>query len=173
MKRSRPEGDVYVSVYVATNRATHHKETLDHPIVLLDVVDAIPIESGMVTIDAAAWQGHCDDRPCRALRHLFRHRQADIKPESQAALEEIATLLKQDPSLKLHIVGHTDNVGALDYNLGLSERRAAAVVEDMDGDARIVAARLRPAGVGMLAPVAPNDNDDGRSKNRRVELVKQ
>ena len=54
MKRSRSEGDVYVSVYVATNRATHHKETQDHPIILLDVVDAIPIESGMVTIDAAA-----------------------------------------------------------------------------------------------------------------------
>ena len=174
MKRSRPEGDVYVSVYVATNRATHHKETQDHPIVLLDVVDAIPIESGMVTIDAAAMAKDIATTGHVALYGIyFDTDKTDIKPESQAALAEIATLLKQDPSLKLHIVGHTDNVGAFDYNLGLSERRAAAVVKALTATHGIAAARLRPAGVGMLAPVAPNDNDDGRSKNRRVELVKQ
>ncbi len=75
--------------------------------------------------------------------------------------------------MKLHIVGHTDNVGAFDYNLGLSERRAAAVVQELTAKHGIAAARLQPAGVGMLAPVAPNDSEEGRSKNRRVELVKQ
>jgi OmpA-OmpF porin, OOP family len=174
MKRARSEGDVYVSVYVATNRATHHKETQDHPVILLDVVDAIPIESGMVTIDAAAMARDIATTGHVALYGIyFDTDKADLKPESQAALEEIAKLLEQDTSLRLHIVGHTDNVGAFDYNIGLSQRRAAAVVKALTAAHGIAAARLRPAGVGMLAPVAPNDNEDGRSKNRRVELVKQ
>jgi OmpA-OmpF porin, OOP family len=174
MKRARSEGDVYVSVYVATNRATHHKETQDHPVILLDVVDAIPIESGMVTIDAAAMAKDLATTGHVALYGIyFDTDKADLKPESQAALEEITKLLKQDPSLELHIVGHTDNVGAFDYNIALSQRRAAAVVKALTATHGIAVARLRPAGVGMLAPVAPNDNEDGRSKNRRVELVKQ
>jgi hypothetical protein len=75
-KRSRPEGDVYVSVYVATSRWNYHKDTADHPIILLDVIDAVPIETGMVTIDAAAMaKGYLEQRPRRALRHLFRHGQ--------------------------------------------------------------------------------------------------
>jgi OmpA-OmpF porin, OOP family len=174
MKRSRPEGDVYVSVYVATNRATHHKETQDHPVILLDVVDAIPIETGMVTIDAAAMAKDISTTGHVALYGIyFDTDKADLKPESQPTLQEIAKLLQQDPALKLHIVGHTDNVGAFDYNIGLSQRRAAAVVKDLTAAHGIAAARLRPAGVGMLAPVAPNDTEDGRAKNRRVELVKR
>ena len=174
MKRARPEGDVYVSVYVATNRFTVHKETQDHPVILLDVIDAVPIETGMVTVDAAAMAKDISATGHVALYGIyFDTDKADIKPESQPALEEITKLLKQDPSLKLFVVGHTDNVGAHDYNLGLSERRAAAVVKELSTNHGIAAARLKPAGVGMLSPVAPNDSEQGRAKNRRVELVKQ
>ena len=173
-KRQRPEGDVYVSVYVATNRATHHKETQDHPVILLDVVDTVPIETGMVTIDAAAMAKDISSTGHVALYGIyFDTDKADLKPESQPALQEITKLLKQDASLKLYIVGHTDNVGAFDYNVGLSERRAAAVVRELTAKHGISAARLRPAGVGMLSPVSPNDSEPGRAKNRRVELVKQ
>jgi outer membrane protein OmpA-like peptidoglycan-associated protein len=70
-------------------------------------------------------------------------------------------------------VGHTDNVGGYDYNVGLSQRRATAVVQELAGKHGVPAARLKPAGTGPLAPVAPNDTDVGRAKNRRVELVKQ
>ena len=172
-KRSRPEGDVYVSVYVATNRATHHKETQDHPVILLDVVDAVPIETGMVTIDAAAMAKDISSTGHVALYGIyFDTDKADLKPASQPTLQEIAKLLKQDASLKLYIVGHTDNVGGFEYNVGLSERRAAAVVKELTGKHGIAATRLKPAGVGMLAPVAPNDGEEGRAKNRRVELVK-
>jgi outer membrane protein OmpA-like peptidoglycan-associated protein len=73
----------------------------------------------------------------------------------------------------MYVVGHTDNVGGYEYNMGLSERRAAAVVKELTGKHGIQAARLKAAGAGPLAPVAPNDNDPGRAKNRRVELVKQ
>ena len=173
-KRSRPEGDVYVSVYVATNRATHHKETRDHPVILLDVVDAVPIESGMVTVDAAAMAKDISSTGHVALYGIyFDTDKADLKPESQPTLQEIANLLKRDAVLKLYIVGHTDNVGGFDYNVGLSERRAAAVVKELTAKHGIAAARLKPAGVGMLSPVAPNDGEEGRARNRRVELVKQ
>jgi outer membrane protein OmpA-like peptidoglycan-associated protein len=173
-KRSRPEGDVYVSVYVATNRATHHKETQDHPVILLDVVDAVPIETGMVTIDAAAMAKDISSTGHVALYGIyFDTDKWDLKPESQPTLQEIAKLLKKDPSLRLYIVGHTDTVGGFDYNVGLSERRAAAVVKELTAKHGIAAVRLKPAGVGMLAPVAPNDTEQGRAKNRRVELVRQ
>ena len=173
-KRSRPEGDVYVSIYVATNRGTYHKETQDHPVILLDVVDAVPIETGMVTIDAAAMAKDISSAGHVALYGIyFDTDKADLKPESQPTLQEITKLLKQDASLKLYIVGHTDNVGGFDYNVGLSERRAAAVVKELTAKHGIAATRLKPAGVGMLSPVAPNDSEEGRAKNRRVELVKQ
>jgi outer membrane protein OmpA-like peptidoglycan-associated protein len=98
---------------------------------------------------------------------------ADLKPESRPTLQEIARLLKQDAALKLYVVGHTDNVGGFDYNSGLSERRAVAVVKELTANHGIAATRLKAAGVGMLSPVAPNDREEGRTKNRRVELVKQ
>jgi outer membrane protein OmpA-like peptidoglycan-associated protein len=132
------------------------------------------MDAGMVTIDAAAMAKDISSTGHVALYGIyFDTDKAEIKPESQPALQEISKLLKQDPSLKLYIVGHTDNVGGFDYNLGLSERRAAAVVTALTAKHGIAAARLRPAGVGMLSPVAPNDSEQGRAKNRRVELVKQ
>jgi OmpA-OmpF porin, OOP family len=173
-KRSRPEGDVYVSVYVATNRATHHKETQDHPVILLDVVEAVPIDSGMVTVDAAAMAKDIASAGHVALYGIyFDTDKTDLKPESQPTLQEIAKLMKQDAGLKLYIVGHTDNVGTFEYNVGLSERRAAAVVKALAATHGVAVVRLRPAGVGMLSPVAPNEREDGRARNRRVELVKQ
>lgn len=172
-KRSRPEGDVYVSVYVATNRATHHKETQDHPVILLDVVDAVPIETGMVTVDAAAMAKDIAGTGHVALYGLyFATDKTDLEPASLPTLQQIAKLLQQDAGLRLYIVGHTDNAGTFAYNMGLSERRAAAVVKELTARHGIAAARLTPAGVGMLSPVAPNDREAGRAKNRRVELVK-
>ena len=71
------------------------------------------------------------------------------------------------------MVGHTDNVGTMDANLKLSQARAEAVVQALVTKHAIAAARLRAAGVGPLAPVASNDAEEGRARNRRVELVKQ
>lgn len=98
---------------------------------------------------------------------------SDIKPESDAAISEIAKLLRNDAALKLYVVGHTDNVGSLDSNMKLSRDRADAVVKALSGKHGIAAARLKPYGVASLAPVASNDTDSGKAKNRRVELVKQ
>lgn len=98
---------------------------------------------------------------------------ADVKPESKAALQEIAKLLKEDASLKLFVVGHTDNVGTLEANMKLSQERAAAVVNALATSYGADASRLKPCGDGPTAPVASNDHEDGRKLNRRVELVKQ
>jgi len=96
-----------------------------------------------------------------------------VKPESKPALDEIAKLLKQEPALKLKVVGHTDMVGTFEANMALSQARAEAVVQVLVSQHGIAAARLKGYGVGPLAPVASNDTDDGRAKNRRVELVKE
>ena len=98
---------------------------------------------------------------------------AVIKPESRAALREVAKLLQGDPGLHVYIVGHTDIVGSLAHNMRLSEARAAAVVEALVAEHGIARDRLAPGGVGPLAPVAPNDTEAGRALNRRVELVKK
>jgi len=96
-----------------------------------------------------------------------------LKPESTPALQEVTKLLGADPSLKLWVVGHTDSVGAVEGNMKLSQARAEAVVTALTTTHGIAAARLKGHGAGPLAPVASNDSDDGRAKNRRVELVKQ
>jgi OOP family OmpA-OmpF porin len=98
---------------------------------------------------------------------------SEIKPASEPALVEIAKLLKAQPTLKLHVVGHTDNVANLDLNLKLSRARAEAVTHALSTRHGIAAIRLTAHGVGPVAPVASNDAEAGRAKNRRVELVKQ
>ena len=98
---------------------------------------------------------------------------ADVKPESKPALVEIHKLLKADRALKLRVVCHMDNQGALDANIALSKRRAEAVNAALVGQYGIAASRLSAFGIADLAPVASNANDEGRAKKQRVELVPQ
>ncbi len=98
---------------------------------------------------------------------------SDIKPQSEQAIGEIAKLLKSDAGLKVYVVGHTDNVGGLEANMKLSQDRAEAVVQVLVRSHGIVAARLKAFGNGPFAPITSNDTEDGKAKNRRVELVKQ
>ncbi len=104
---------------------------------------------------------------------FFDFNKSVVKAESKPALDEVAKLLRADPSLKVYVVGHTDGVGTLDVNLRLSKARAEAVVKALETGYGIPAARLTSYGVGPLAPVASNDTEDGRARNRRVELVKR
>jgi OmpA-OmpF porin, OOP family len=103
---------------------------------------------------------------------LFETGKAELKPESQQAIGEVAKLLKADAGLKVYVVGHTDNAGALEGNMKLSQERAQAVVQSLVKSG-IEASRLKAFGSGPYAPVASNDAEAGRAKNRRVELVKQ
>lgn len=103
----------------------------------------------------------------------FDFNKSVVRPESAPTLEQIAALLKSQPTLALDVVGHTDNVGGADYNRKLSQRRADAVVTALVEDYAIDDGRLTPSGAGMDKPVADNGSAQGRAKNRRVELVKR
>lgn len=103
----------------------------------------------------------------------FDTNKADLKPESEPALAEIVKMLKADADLMVYVVGHTDNVGQFANNVILSQDRAASVVNALVSKHGISASRLTPFGDGPTAPVASNKNDEGRAKNRRVELVAQ
>ena len=96
-----------------------------------------------------------------------------VKTESVPTLKEIALLMKNQPKLKLIVVGHTDNQGDYNYNNKLSEERARSVVKELVDKHSIDASRLKHEGVGYLAPVASNYTEEGRAKNRRVQLVEQ
>jgi outer membrane protein OmpA-like peptidoglycan-associated protein len=98
---------------------------------------------------------------------------SEIKPESDQAIEQISVLLKNNASLNLYVVGHTDNVGTIESNMKLSMDRANSVVNSLVTKYAIAATRLKPYGVASLNPVASNDTEEGKAKNRRVELVKQ
>lgn len=169
-----PEGPVAVSLYVATESGAAFPETKDRVAVLLDVVQDKPMEQKMVTVDAAKMAQDINTTGRVALYGLyFDTDKAELKPESTPSLAEIAKLLTAQPNLKVYIVGHTDNVGVFDYNVGLSQRRAKSVVDKLIQSYGISPDRLKPAGAGMIAPVASNDDEAGRSKNRRVEIIKQ
>ena len=96
-----------------------------------------------------------------------------IKPESEPVLHEIADALNHNPTWKLRVEGHTDNIGGDEYNLDLSQRRAAAVKLALVTRYHIAAERLTPQGFGASRPKEPNDTLAGRARNRRVELVRE
>lgn len=96
-----------------------------------------------------------------------------VKPESGPAIAEIEKLLDRNADMKIYVVGHTDSVGEFGYNMDLSHRRAAAVVEVLVSQHGVDRGRLEPHGVGPLVPASSNRSDGGRAKNRRVELVER
>lgn len=96
---------------------------------------------------------------------------ATIRPDSEAVLSEIRKLLVDHPDLRLKVEGHTDNVGAPATNQKLSEARAAAVVAWL-GRQGVNADRLTPAGFGDAKPIVDNTTEEGRARNRRVELAR-
>jgi OOP family OmpA-OmpF porin len=107
-----------------------------------------------------------------ALYINFDTGKATIRPESRPIVEQIAALLKQNAGLRLTVEGHTDNVGTPASNKLLSEQRAKAVMDAVVATG-VPAARLAAVGWGQDRPVADNRSEEGRAKNRRVEIVKK
>jgi outer membrane protein OmpA-like peptidoglycan-associated protein len=127
-----------------------------------------------VTANADAWLNDINATGHAAVYGIyFDTDKADIKPESEPTLQDIAKLLRKDESLKLYLVGHTDSTGDFAHNMKLSEARANAVMNALVSRHGIPAPRLKAYGVGPLAPVASNRSEDGRAHNRRVELVER
>ena len=161
-KLTRAEAEVYVSIFIGS-QATQ-----------LDVIEVKPIESGLVAVDADALGSDIErDGHAAVYAILFDTGKSIIKPESAAAIAEIAKLLKDRPRLNLYVVGHTDGTGGFEMNMKLSLDRAQAVVQSLVSGHGIAASRLKAQGVGPLAPVASNTTEEGKAKNRRVDLVAQ
>jgi outer membrane protein OmpA-like peptidoglycan-associated protein len=138
----------------------------------LVVVSADVMEKKMAFVNADDMKQAIHDSGKVAVYGLYFDTDKDaVKSESQPTLAEIAKLLKSEPALRLHVVGHTDNQGKPDYNLDLSRRRAASVVAELTSKYGIPATRLDAFGCGIYSPVASNEAEEGRAKNRRVELV--
>jgi outer membrane protein OmpA-like peptidoglycan-associated protein len=139
----------------------------------LRIVEKKPMAQYIVA-DAAAFGNDINATGHVAVYGIyFDTSRSEVKPDSRPALEEIAKLLAQNPGLKLLVVGHTDMTGSMDANMKLSQSRGESVVQALVSQHGVSAARLKGHGVGPLAPVATNDTEEGRAKNRRVELVKE
>lgn len=95
-----------------------------------------------------------------------------IKPESSGTMKEIATVLKENPTVKIKIIGHTDSDGDDAKNLDLSKRRSISVKNALSTEYGIEALRIETDGKGETEPIAPNSTSEGKAKNRRVELIK-
>jgi OmpA-OmpF porin, OOP family len=178
LKKSGPEGDTFVALYAGVNTGGGHGSfsdvVRDRASILVEAVEPKGMETRMETVLAAKIAGDLTAQG-RAVFYgiYFDFDKADIKPDSAPQLAEMAKALKADPALKVYIVGHSDNQGKLDYNIGLSQRRAEAVVKALSSTHGIPPARLTAKGVGPLAPLASNKDAAGQAKNRRVEMVVQ
>lgn len=162
-KLTRPQGDVWIRLRVN-----------DGPFTTVDIIEITPMDVGMVKVNADALAGDINSKGHVAIYGIyFDTARADLKPESADALKEISTLLQKNAKLRIHVVGHTDNAGALAANMDLSRKRAEAVVKALTTTYKVDATRLRSDGVGPLAPVESNASEEGRARNRRVELVAQ
>ncbi|MDP9900817.1 OmpA family protein [Variovorax ginsengisoli] len=167
-RRTGADGDVHVLLWVVEDPA--NKRVLAYE----QVIEGRPMDTGQVSVLTAAELGKKIEAEGRVAIYgvYFDTAQADVKPASRPSLDEMARLLTSNPALRVYVVGHTDNVGGLAPNVDLSQRRADAVVKALTA-LKIDPQRMTAKGVGPLAPLATNTSDAGRTRNRRVELVRQ
>lgn len=160
--RSDADGTVHATLFLSINNSK-----------AMSVVTVTEEEAmSFRMVDAAEMQSELTDTGRVALYGIqFDTDEATIKPESEPTLSEMAAFLTANPDLQIVIVGHTDNQGSMEYNLGLSARRAEAVRDALVSTYGISADRMAHAGAGFLAPLAPNTTEEGRALNRRVEII--
>jgi len=166
-RKERAAGTVYVVLTVEQ----HSSEYVG---ALIDIVEEEAAETGLVVVDAEAMGSDIEEYGRVVLDGIvFDFDKATLKPESKAALDEIAEYLNANPDKSFYVVGHTDSKGTYAYNSKLSDDRARAVADALKQDYAIASERLEPHGVGPLSPVFSNGSDAGREQNRRVELVER
>lgn len=179
--KGKADNDIYVSIYafrlddVSTGfgkLVEAHKLEKGNVVARIDVLETKAMDTRMEVVKSEEITKSIDTTGRIAIYGIyFDTDKADIKPESAESLAEMAKAITSSEGTFL-IVGHTDNQGALDYNQTLSLKRATAVTTALASQHKIPASRIIPVGVGMAAPLAPNTDDKGRAKNRRVEIVK-
>jgi len=161
-----PGGNTYVMV--ALSEYTDFQRVRQ----FVQIVEPTVMEGGKVTVDTRAIQeGLQRDGKVALYGVTFDTNKAVIREQSSEQLEQMAKALQAQPRMKVFIVGHTDDQGEFEANLALSQKRAQAVADALAAKYGIAANRMMPRGVANMAPVASNASDEGRAKNRRVELV--
>jgi outer membrane protein OmpA-like peptidoglycan-associated protein len=161
LRFTKGSSEVWIALHVVAWGAVYN----------MDIIEKQAMQQE-VTLNAAAMASSIADTGSVAIYGInFDTASSVIKPDSEPAIDEIAKLLTNKPTLKVYIVGHTDMVGDAASNVKLSQARAQSVINDLVTKHHIVAARLIAFGNGPYAPIASNKTDDGRAKNRRVELV--
>ena len=170
-----PDSGAHVSVLAYTIDEPQKTDACNafngRTVAVVDLVEAKAREQKMVTVQAGEMAKAISNEGRIALYGIyFDFNKADVKSESAPTLDQMTKLLKDNPSLKLLVVGHTDNVGNFPFNMDLSQRRAAAVVAALNARG-VSKERLTSAGVSFASPIATNKTEEGRAKNRRVELV--
>lgn len=164
----------YVSVFTSKLDASDGSELKGRAGTFIEIIEPKAMEMNKVTVDATALVSGIKQAGKIALYGIyFDTGKSKLKPESKFQLAEIAKFLNTDKSAKVIIVGHTDNAGSLESNQTLSQQRATAVATALSAEYQIAPGRLLARGVGNLCPVASNASEDGRARNRRVELVQQ
>ncbi|MEO1199091.1 MAG: OmpA family protein [Pseudomonadota bacterium] len=141
--------------------------------ILASIVEAEAVRTDQITLVEAdeLAQALATDGRIAIYGIFFDFDSADLQPASQPQIAQLGTLMGDNPNLRVLVVGHTDGQGGFDYNLSLSQRRAQSVVDAIISEFGIAAERMTPAGAGMVAPVATNRTEEGRARNRRVEIV--
>jgi OOP family OmpA-OmpF porin len=177
--KSKDATPIYYYVFVTVFRDGNMPDrirasvTKDRAIAQIVVVAPEKMETKMTFVNADEMSKAIGENGKVALYGVYFDNDKDaLRADSQPTLQEIAKLLAANPELKVQVVGHTDNQGTPDYNLDLSRRRAASVVRALTSSYNVPASRLSSFGCGPYSPVGSNETEDGRAKNRRVELVK-
>jgi OmpA-OmpF porin, OOP family len=168
-KKRSPAGDVYVFLDVMHDASNNLTPVFEQ------VVETKAMQQGQVKVlDASAMQKSLAESGKVAIYGVyFDTDKANIRSESKEELDQMAKLLRGNQSLKVYVVGHTDNAGTVARNQALSQERANAVVKALTSQYQIDPKRLAAYGVASLAPIASNDDETGKARNRRVELVKE
>lgn len=179
--KGKAGNDIYVSIYafVLNDVSTGfdklvegHKLEKGNVVARIDILETKAMDARMEVVKSEEITSAIDTAGRIAIYGVyFDTDKADIKPESADSIAEIAKAITGGKGTYL-IVGHTDNQGDLSYNQTLSLKRATAVTAALTSEYKIPAGRVIPVGVGMAAPLAPNTEEAGRAKNRRVEIVK-
>jgi len=148
---------------------TFYSDRLDYQVI---TVKEKQLDQQMTANTAAGWGEQINQTGRATIYGInFDTGKATIRPDSEPVLKELLELLQKQPDWSLMVAGHTDNVGGDTVNVPLSRQRAQTVVTWLSAKG-VDSGRLVPAGFGSKKPLADNGTEDGRSKNRRVDLVK-
>ena len=153
---------VYVAIIISEKK----------PYYVVDTLAAAAMETGTVALTLELLERHIQQDGKVAIYDIhFTTGSSEIKKDSEPALQTLATYIRAHPDKSFYLVGHTDDTGALEANLALSQRRAATVADELVRRFDVPAGQLVTAGVGPYAPVGSNATPAGRALNRRVELI--